>query len=91
MINKKELIDLVSEKTGATKKATMETIDVFVETLIEAVGNGEDVNISGFGKFTVSERAARTGRNPQTGELIDIDATKTPKFKPGKAFKDALK
>ena len=90
-MNKKELIGLVSEKTGATKKATTETVDALIEVVIEALQNGEEVNISGFGKFTVAERAARTGRNPQTGDTIEIEATKAPKFKPSKAFKDVFK
>ena len=89
-MNKKELINVVTEMTGATKKDTGVFIDAFVEAVIESVKSGEDVTITGFGKFTVTERAERNGVNPQTGEAMTIAASKSPKFKAGKNFKDAV-
>ena len=90
-MNRKELIDAMAERTGATKKATAEMVTAFVDIVIETIKDGEEVNISGFGKFSVTERRARTGHNPQTGETITIEAGRSPKFKPGKPFKDSLK
>lgn len=90
-MNKKDLIDAISNVTELTKKDTAATIDAMVDVIIEEIKNGGEVNISGFGKFCVSERAERNGVNPQTGESIVIAATKSPKFKAGKNFKDALK
>lgn len=89
-MNKTSLIDVMSVKMGTTKKAAGEAIDAFVEAVIETVATGEEVSIAGFGKFGVTERAEREGRNPQTGEAIVIGASKSPKFKAGKAFKDAV-
>lgn len=89
-MNKTELINAMSEKMGTTKKAATEAIESFVETVVETVTTGEEVNISGLGKFSVVERAEREGRNPATGETITIAASKAPKFKAGKAFKDAV-
>ena len=89
-MNKKMLIDVVSEKLGATKKDTGAALDAIVEAIIEAVASGEEVSITGFGKFSVSERAAREGRNPRTGETMKIAASKAPKFKAGKALKDSV-
>lgn len=89
-MNKKMLIDVVSEKLGATKKDTGAALDAIVEAIIEAVAEGQEVNIAGFGKFGVSERAAREGRNPATGETIEIAASKSPKFKAATAFKTAV-
>lgn len=89
-MNKKMLIDVVSEKLGTTKKDTGAALDAIVEAIIEAVASGEEVSITGFGKFSVSERAAREGRNPATGESIKIAASKAPKFKASKTFKDAV-
>lgn len=89
-MNKKLLIDVVSEKLGTTKKDAGAALDAIVEAIIEAVADGQEVSISGFGKFSVSERAAREGRNPATGESITIAASKSPKFKAAKAFKDTV-
>lgn len=89
-MNKKMLIDVVSEKLGATKKDTGAALDAIVEAIIEAVASGEEVSITGFGKFSVSERAAREGRNPATSEKIIIPASKSPKFKAATAFKTAV-
>lgn len=89
-MNKTELINVVSEKLGTTKKATGEVVDTIVEVITETVASGEEVSITGFGKFSVSERAAREGRNPATGETIKIAASKAPKFKASKTLKDAV-
>ena len=89
-MNKTGLIDVMSEKMGTTKKAAGEAIEAFVEAVIETIAAGEELNIAGFGKFCVAERAEREGRNPATGEAITIAASKAPKFKAGKAFKDAV-
>lgn len=90
-MNKKELASIVAEKVsvgvGDTNKVIESTFGVIKETL----GNGEKVEISGFGSFEAKLREARTGRNPQTGEVIQIPASVAPSFKAGKAFKDYLK
>ena len=89
-MKKNDLIDAMVKKTGATKAATEKTLNAFVETVIEALKEGDRVQLSGFGTFEVRERAERKGRNPFTGEEITIAATKNPAFKAGKRFKDAL-
>ena len=90
-MNKKMLIEKIAEKMGTTKRAAGEYLDAVVETITEAIVKGEDVKISGFGTFTVVERAAREGRNPQTGESMYIEATKAPKFKASNVLKAAVK
>jgi len=89
-MNKTELISAVAEKTGYTKKDTTLVVDTVIETITEALIAGDEVSIAGFGKFSVAERAEREGRNPQTGETLVIAASKAPKFKAGKALKDAV-
>lgn len=91
MANKAELIERVAEKTNLTKKEVTATVDALFEVIQEALQNGEKVQVIGFGNFEVRDRAARKGRNPQTGEEIEIAASKVPAFKPGKALKDAVK
>ncbi|HCS93224.1 MAG: HU family DNA-binding protein [Bavariicoccus seileri] len=91
MANKAELVEQVSEKTGLTKKDVTTTVDALFEVIQESLKKGEKVQVVGFGNFEVRERAARKGRNPQTGEEIQIAASKVPAFKPGKALKDAVK
>jgi DNA-binding protein HU-beta len=88
LMNKQELIDAVASSTGASKAATGETIDALIETITKAVAKGDGVQLVGFGSFSQGTRAARTGRNPATGETIA--AAKTVKFTAGKAFKDAV-
>lgn len=90
-MNKKELVNLISEKAETTKKEAAVVLDAVLETIKESLANGEDVKITGFGNFLVRERAARVGRNPQNGEEIEIPATKVPAFKAGKQLKDAVK
>lgn len=89
-MNKKMLIDKYAEKMETTKKAAGEQLDALLEVLTEALSSGEEVKISGFGTFSVTERPAREGRNPATGETIQIAASKSPKFKAAKALKDAV-
>jgi DNA-binding protein HU-beta len=89
-MNKGELIKIMAEKAGFTNKDAAIAYDAFIETVTEALKAGEKVQLVGFGTFEVSERAAREGRNPLTGEAMKIKASKTPKFKAGKALKDAI-
>ena len=77
--------------TGLTKKAANDAVDAFVDTVTSALKKGDDVLITGFGKFEVRVRSQREGRNPQTGAKISIPATKTPAFRAGKALKAAVK
>lgn len=89
-MNKKDLVKAMAEKLGTTQKAAGEQLDAILEVITEAMVAGEDVKISGFGTFSVTERAAREGRNPATGETIQIAASKAPKFKAAKALKDTV-
>ena len=90
-MNKSQLIDSISIKTEISKKDVEKVINVFTNIVADTLVDGDRVSITGFGTFEVVERAARTGRNPQTGESIQIQASKSPKFKTGKALKDAIK
>ena len=90
-MNKTELVEAVAKKMGTTKKEAEAAVSVFTETVKEALAEGKKVQLVGFGNFEVRERAARKGRNPQTGEELDIPATKVPAFKPGKGFKEVVK
>ena len=90
-MNKSELIAKIAEKSGLNQKDAGKALDGLTQAVSDALANGEDVTLVGFGTFSVKERAARTGRNPQTGEEIQIPAKKAPIFKAGKAFKDAVK
>ena len=87
-MNKTELIAAVAEKTGLTKKDAEKAVKAFTDVVTEALVKGDKVQIVGFGTFEVSERAAREGRNPRSGETMTIAASKMPKFKAGKALKD---
>jgi DNA-binding protein HU-beta len=89
-MNKSQLIERVAHATGKTKKESTQLVDTVLETIAEALQRGEKVSLIGFGNFEVRERAARTGRNPQTGEEIQIQASRVPAFKPGKQLKDAV-
>ena len=91
MANKAELVDRVAKKTQLTKKDVSATVEALFETIQEALKAGEKVQVIGFGNFEVRERAARKGRNPQTGKEIKIKASKVPAFKAVKALKDAVK
>ncbi|WP_374624872.1 HU family DNA-binding protein [Pandoraea sp.] len=89
-MNKQELIDAAAGNTGASKAQTTETLDALLDAIKKAVAKGDSVQLIGFGSFGSGKRAARTGRNPKTGEAIKIPAAKTVKFTAGKAFKDAV-
>ena len=89
-MNKKELIAAVAEKAGITKEDAKKAVEAFTEVVADALKAGEKISLVGFGTFEVSERPARTGRNPMTGEEIEIAASKAPKFKAGKALKDSI-
>jgi nucleoid DNA-binding protein len=88
--NKAEFVALVAEKMGATKDNANKSVDAFIEAITDIVKNGDSVSFVGFGKFSVGERAAREGRNPKTGEVLKIKASKAPKFTAGKGLKDAV-
>lgn len=90
-MNKTELITNMAEKAEMSKKDAEKALTAFTNVVANALADGDKVAITGFGTFEVVERAARTGRNPQTGESIQIAASKSPKFKAGKALKDAMK
>ncbi|CED70860.1 DNA-binding protein HU-beta [Aliivibrio wodanis] len=88
-VNKSQLVDQISESADISKAAAGRALDALVETVTETLKSGDQVALVGFGSFVVRERAARTGRNPKTGEAIEISAAKVPAFKAGKALKDA--
>ena len=90
-MNRVELIAAMAETAELSKKDATKAVDAVFESILEALKNGDKVQLIGFGNFEVRERAARKGRNPQTGEEIEISASKVPAFKPGKALKDAVK
>jgi len=92
-MNKSELVDRMAEKSDLTKADSERALNAFIETVTETLSADKDERITlvGFGTFSTSSRAARTGRNPQTGETINIPATTVPKFKAGKSLKDAIK
>ncbi|MFP3155909.1 HU family DNA-binding protein [Lachnospiraceae bacterium ZAX-1] len=89
-MNKAELVTAIAEKTTLNKKDAEAALKAFTDVIAEELKKGEKIQLVGFGTFEVSERAARTGRNPQTGAEMDIPASKAPKFKPGKALKDII-
>jgi len=89
-MNKTELIDAMADSADISKAAAGRAFEAAVAAITEALKEGDQVSLIGFGTFKISERAARTGRNPQTGETIQIKASKSPSFKAGKALKDAV-
>ena len=89
-MNKTELVAAMAEQTKLSKKDAEAALKAFIDVVSEELKKGEKVQLVGFGTFEVSERAAREGRNPQTGETMEIKASKTPKFKAGKALKDMM-
>jgi|TARA_R110000782_G_scaffold20779_7_gene56208 DNA-binding protein HU-beta len=88
-VNKSELIDAIAESADLSKAAAGRALDAAVEAITNALKSDDSVSLVGFGTFSVKDRAARTGRNPQTGAPIEISAAKIPSFKAGKALKDA--
>ena len=91
MANKADLIEGVASKTELTKKDATAAVEALFDVVTETLADGERVQVIGFGSFEVRDRAARKGRNPQTGDEIEIPATKVPAFKAGKGLKDAVK
>ncbi len=89
-MNKAELISVMAEKSGMTKKDSEKALNAFTKAVEEALMEGDRVQLVGFGTFEVRERSARKGRNPQTGEEIDIPAATVPAFRAGKALKDSV-
>ena len=89
-MNKAELINAVAEKAALSKKDSEAAVNAALEAITGALSDGEKVQLVGFGSFEVKSRAARIGRNPHTKEQINIPASKTPVFKPGKALKDSI-
>ena len=89
-MNKTELVAAIADKAGIAKKDAEKALSAFLDTVAEELKKGEKVQLVGFGTFEVAEREAREGRNPRTGETMTIAASKSPKFKAGKALKDSL-
>ncbi|MGY0156682.1 DNA-binding protein HU-beta [Edwardsiella tarda] len=89
-MNKSQLIDKIAEGADISKAAAGRALDAFIASVTESLQQGDAVALVGFGTFDVRERAARTGRNPQTGQEIEISAAKVPGFRAGKALKDAV-
>ncbi len=90
IVNKTELIDRIAESADISKAAAGRALDAAIDAITNSLKQADPVSLVGFGTFTVRDRAARTGRNPQTGAAIQIAAARVPAFKPGKALKDAL-
>jgi len=89
-VNKSELVSAIAENADLTKAAAGRALDATIDAVTESLKNGEPVTLIGFGTFEVRDRAARSGRNPRTGETIQIKAAKNPAFKAGKALKEAV-
>ncbi len=89
-MNKNELVEAVSDRTGLARSDAAQAVEAVLAAVTEALRAGDTVALSGFGSFVAKTRAARTGRNPRTGEAIAIPASRAPAFKAGKALKDAL-
>jgi len=89
-MTKADLIDSVASKADLPKQKAEEIVNGFFDDIVAALKNGDKVNISGFGTFSISQRKARTGRNPKTGETIQIASSRAAKFKAGKTLKDSL-
>lgn len=90
-MNKADLVEEVVNQTGLTKRPSREAIDAITSVITDALARGEKVSLMGFGTFQVAKRKARIGRNPQTGEELQIPARKTPRFKPGKGLREKVK
>ncbi|MDO8555253.1 MAG: HU family DNA-binding protein [bacterium] len=90
-MNKASIIDAVHEKLGGTKTSAEEVVDMVFDNIVNSLKKGEEVSIAGFGIFSVKDRAARQARNPRTGEMVNVLATKVPKFRAAKGLKDSVK
>jgi len=89
-VNKTELVEHIAKATDTSKAAAARSLDAMVDAVRKTLKKGGTVSLVGFGTFAVGKRAARTGRNPRTGDTIKIKAAKVPKFRPGKGLKDAI-
>ncbi len=89
-MNKNDLIADIAERTGMSKAGAAQAIEATVDAITDALQSGQEVKIIGFGNFSVTQRAASKGRNPRTGAVIDIPASRSPKFRAGKGLKDAV-
>ena len=89
-MNKNELVSVVADKAGLTKAQASDAIDALLDAITGSLKAGDEVRLLGFGNFVVADRKATTARNPQTGATVNVPASKAPKFKPGKALKDAV-
>jgi DNA-binding protein HU-beta len=89
-VNKAELIDIVAQEADLSKASAGRALDAAMAAITQAMKQGDSVSLVGFGTFAVGKRAARTGRNPKTGDVIKIKAAKVPKFRPGKGMKDEI-
>ena len=89
-MNKSELINAIADTTEQTKDAVSKTLDAALTTITEALARGEEIALTGFGSFSITDRPARQGRNPRTGEAKEIPASKAPKFQAGKKLKEAV-
>lgn len=89
-MNKAQLVEWVADKTKTTKSQSEQIIDATLEAIQVALGEGDEVKLVGFGTFSRASRKARTGRNPKTGATVKIPSSYTPRFKPGKDFKDSV-
>ncbi|TSC61640.1 MAG: DNA-binding protein HU-beta [Parcubacteria group bacterium Gr01-1014_48] len=90
-MNKQALVEAISEKIGVTKVQGEQAIDCMIGSIVDTIKRGEEVSIAGLGIFAAKQRAARTARNPRTGESIQVPAMRVPKFRPAKALKDAVR
>jgi DNA-binding protein HU-beta len=90
-MNKAELVDSVARRVGTTKKETALIVEAVLEEITNALSSGEKVQLVGFGNFEIRERAARMGRNPQTGETIQIEASRIPAFRAGKVLREVIR
>jgi DNA-binding protein HU-beta len=89
-MNKAELVEAAAEQAGLSRSDVAKAVDATIDTIVDTVRRGEKVTITGFGNFERRERSARTARNPQTGEQMQVPASKAPAFKAGKSFKDRV-
>ena len=90
-MTKSQLVDSVQARTGLTRKQSTDAVEAVLETVQEVLGRGGEVALTGFGRFSVSERGARTGKHPRTGEPMEIGATRVPRFAPASGLKQAVR
>lgn len=90
-MNKQAIIDKVHESLGGTKAQAEKVVDIIIDSVVSSLKKGDEVSIAGLGIFSTKTRAARTARNPRTGESVQVPAMRVPKFRAAKAFKDAVK